>query len=185
VRYAGAVEPPTAAPPPVPIPAPLVIPLASRRLERAETAQALIDGVSAVTLALEARERLGHGGGGAALGWAELAVAALLVGVAATVVRGRAHFSRWVSALAGVVLLLEPRWRRMVRQSAPGWCTVCTLLRRMHTVHQSGGLILRTRNLPGARRVHTVHHSGGLIHSLSLPAHSCPAPAALARSCAR
>jgi hypothetical protein len=84
-----------------------VIPLESRRLERAERMTALVDGVSALTIALEARERLARGGPAAALGWAELGVAALLVVTAVLVVRGRSELGRWVSGLAGVVLLLE------------------------------------------------------------------------------
>jgi hypothetical protein len=105
----------------VPASAPVVVPLASRRRERAERMQALLDGISGVTLALQARERLGRGGPAAALGWAEIAVAVLLVATAVALVRGRHHLGRWVSALAGVVLLCEGIAKTWGPKGHPSW----------------------------------------------------------------
>jgi hypothetical protein len=99
----------------------VVVPLSSRRGEKVERVQAAIDGVSAVMLALEARERLARGGGAAALGWAELAVAALLAAATIAMLRGRSHFGRWVSALAGLVLLLEGLSKTYGPKGHPSW----------------------------------------------------------------
>ena len=98
-----------------------MVPLHSRRMERAETMMALLDGISAINLALEARERLARGAGAAALGWAELAVAALLVATAIAMLRGRHHFGRFVSTLAGVVLLLDGLSRTYGPKGHPSW----------------------------------------------------------------
>ena len=98
----------------------IVVPLHSRRMERAETMMALLDGVSAINLALEGRERLARGGA-ALLGWAELAVAAVLVATAVAMLRGRHHFGRFVSGLAGVVLLLDGLSRIYGPKGHPSW----------------------------------------------------------------
>ena len=99
----------------------VVVPLHSRRMERAETMMAGLDGVSALNLALEARERIARGGGAAALGWAELAVAAVLVAAAIAMLRGRPHLGRFVSGLAGIVLLLDGLSRTYGPKGHPSW----------------------------------------------------------------
>ena len=99
----------------------VVVPLHSRRMERAETMMALLDGISAINLALEARERLARGAGAAVLGWAELAVAAVLAAAAVAMLRGRRHFGRFVSGLAGVVLLLDGLSRTYGPKGHPSW----------------------------------------------------------------
>jgi hypothetical protein len=100
---------------------PIVVPLHSRGLERAERATSLVDAVSALNLGLAARSRLGAGGGAEALGWAELAVSAGLVVAAVLVAKGRASFGRWISALAGLVLLLEGMSRIYGPKGHPSW----------------------------------------------------------------
>ena len=104
-----------------PPPEAVVVPLRSRRMERAETMMAALDGVSALNLALEGRERLARGGGAAVLGWAELAVAAVLLVTAIAMLRGRRHLGRWVSGLAGIVLLLDGLSRTYGPKGHPSW----------------------------------------------------------------
>lgn len=99
----------------------VVVPLRFRRHDRAEMALAALDGVSSINLALEARERLARGGGAAALGWAELAVAALLAAATVAVLRGRRRFGRWVSGLAGIVLLLDGLSKTYGPKGHPSW----------------------------------------------------------------
>ncbi len=104
-----------------PHPGAVVVPLRYRRHDRAEMALAAIDGLSAVNLALEARARLARGGGAAALGWAELAVAVLLAAATVAMLRGRRHFGRWVSGLAGVVMLLDGLSKTYGPKGHPSW----------------------------------------------------------------
>ncbi|HEV8242225.1 MAG TPA: hypothetical protein VGS57_22855 [Thermoanaerobaculia bacterium] len=99
----------------------VVVPLHSRRLERSETMMAALDGLSGLNLALEARERLSRGGGATVLGWAELAVAAVLLITTVAMLRGRRHFGRWVSGLAGIVLLLDGLSRTYGPKGHPSW----------------------------------------------------------------
>lgn len=111
----------TVSTPSAPHPDAVVVPLRFRRHDRAEMVLAAIDGVSSINLALEARERLARGGGAALLGWAELAVAALLAAATVAMLRGRRHFGRWVSGLAGVVLLLDGLSKTYGPKGHPSW----------------------------------------------------------------
>jgi hypothetical protein len=100
---------------------PIVVPLHSRALERAEKGMSLVDAVSALNLGFAARDRLGAGGGAAALGFLELAVSVALLVAAVLVVTGRASFGRWISALAGVVLMLEGMSRMYGPRGHASW----------------------------------------------------------------
>jgi hypothetical protein len=103
---------------------PRILRLESRALERAERVGALIDGFSAVSLALEARERLDGGGPTSVLGGAEILVAGLLVVVAVLALRGRSEYGPWVSGLAGVVLVLEGLSKTWGPKGHPSWALV-------------------------------------------------------------
>jgi hypothetical protein len=85
----------------------VVVPLQSRRLERAERLTSLVDAISGLTLGFAAWERIGRGGGAAALGWAELAVSAALLVAAVLVAMGNGAVGRWIGLFAGLVFLLE------------------------------------------------------------------------------
>jgi len=82
---------------------------------------ALVDVISALTLAGAARERLDRGGGAAAIGWAELAVAALLVLATVAMLRRRGALAGWTGGLAGGVLLLEGLSKIYGPKGHPSW----------------------------------------------------------------
>jgi hypothetical protein len=99
----------------------VVVPLASRRLERLETMQALVDAVSAFTLGVQARERLDQRGPMAVFGWAELAIALLLVAATVALLGRRRRYGRWISALGGIMLLLEGWSKTYGPKGHPSW----------------------------------------------------------------
>lgn len=84
-----------------------MVPLHSRRLERAERLTSLVDAISGLTLGFAAWDRIGRSGGAAALGWAELAVSAALLVAAVLVALGHREVGRWIGVFAGTVFLLE------------------------------------------------------------------------------
>ncbi len=106
---------------PQPATSPVVIQLSSRRVERIQRMSVALDGISAINLAVEARDRLGRGGGTSVFGWVELGVAALLAVATVMLVRGRAALARWVDGLAGAVMLLDGFGRAFEPHRHIGW----------------------------------------------------------------